>query len=330
MNTRNRRRLPLGILALAAVAVELLGGSPAMAQTQTNIGSPFSSLNNGFFENIGVGFNFSVKGSPGALGPNGRGIVGLGANRQLLQNIQFQQNNAAPPLPFGGGAASNPATLGFGIVGSGFTAGFGITAGQGSSSNNTSSTASVTAMNGQQGTITASTQRPFVISVVPVVGGFMPGIVGFDPGSAMQGTISRPPEFSTGLQERLNRIQSGGTSGVRGGASSAAGGGSSGVATNGGANSGGAAHDPISEKLQAARSSSAGQATTSLREIQAQQDSVDAEKVREFNDLMSQAQTAEAAGKFKVARVYYLQAAQRTEGTQLAELKSKIRELGQK
>ena len=300
----------------------IFGASAALAQMQTNIATPVQGLNNGFFENVGVGFNFSIKGAPGGLGANPRGVVGLGANRQLLPNIQFQQNNAAPNLPFGGGAGANPANFGFNIVGGGFNAGFGITAGQGSTSGISSTTASVTSLNGHPGMISETTQRPFVISVVPVVGGFMPGIIGFDqPGGAMPGVVTQPPEFTSVLQEKLSRLQSGESSGPRNRSAPAAGGSSPAASTTKG-------HDAIVEKFQAARDSSAGRSTASIREIQRQQAAADEEKQREMHELLSQARAAEAAGKNSVAKGFYQRAAQRADGDQLAEIRSKIRELG--
>ena len=93
----------------AAVFLLLAGAwsAAANAQTQATIGTPFHSLNDSYFENIGFGFNFSFKGAP-IGGANPRGVVGLGPNLQLQQNIQFQ-NAGLPGIPNGQG---NPASAG--------------------------------------------------------------------------------------------------------------------------------------------------------------------------------------------------------------------------
>ena len=314
-------------LLRAAVFFLLVGAwsGAVNAQTQTTIGTPAHSLNDGFFENIGTSFNFSLRGAP--IGPNARGVVGLGPNMQLQPNIQFQ-NLGFPGIPNGQGNPASAGTFGFSILNPNFNASFFVAAGQGSTRSSGTVAPSVTVMNGQQGTFSATTQFPFVIGVVPVVGGFSPGFVGFDPSSAWSGSVAVQPSYSTALQEKLDRIHAGATSGVRPGAGGGSSGGLLGVESLSLAKPAG--NDVIGGKLLAARDSSAGQAADSVRDIQAAQEAADAEKERELEEILEKARAAEAEGKKSVAKVYYQQAARRVEGSQLVELQAKIRELGQK
>ncbi|HZZ72491.1 MAG TPA: hypothetical protein VFE24_09570 [Pirellulales bacterium] len=307
----------LGLLALA---------SSAFGQRQTTIGTPFNSLGSSFNESIGTGFSFGFRGAP--LGPNARGVVGLGANMQLQPNIQFQ-NIGPAAIPFGQGNTTSGGSIAYAVLGKNFNAAFSLTAGQGASINNESTTASVTSLNGTQGTISATTQRPFVISVVPVVGGFSPGYV-MDNSGVWGGNGPTAPTYTSPLAERLERLRSGESAGARTG--------TTGGASGGGGPSGGAAslakplagRDTVEGKLAAAQASSAGQASDSLRDIQAQQAALAAAQSRELADCLAQAQAAEAAGKIAEAKIYYQQAAHRAAGSQLLEIREKLRELGRK
>jgi len=293
------------------------------AAQQTTIGTPFHTTNNSFFENIGGGFGFTIRGTPGAFPPadRARGVIGINPAGQLQPNIGFNFNNPAGlPVGGGGGAAGGGAGGGFGILGPGGSAFFNFNASQGASSFIGSQTPMVTTMNGATGTFSDTTQRPFVIGFVPVVGAGGPQ----DP-SGIFNSSAAAPTYGTPLQEKLDRLRQGDSGRPRVGAPAASSGGSMAVAppVN-------LAGDANVARLQSAQSSSAGQAADSLRSIANQQAAADTARERELADLIDQAQAAEASGKLKVARVLYEQAARRATGQQQLELQAKARDLGGK
>src|SRR5690606_37825780 len=101
-------------------------------------------------------------------------LVGLDATGQVtpLRDIQFRQGGFGSALPpFGGFDAATAATFGFAIL-SDIEAFFVIQAAQGDSRTNILQAPKVTLFNGQQATVSDTSQRPFVVSVIPVVGDF--------------------------------------------------------------------------------------------------------------------------------------------------------------
>ena len=177
-----------------------------MQDLQVTIEVRFISLNDRFFERIGIDFDFDI---PANISMNqnlgfGR-IVGYdaaGPIRDLgdrdrpseetqsvkvgLQgptdtgplfsadlDIPFRQNSfgLAVPPPFGGYQAGAGATLGFAIL-SDIEAFFFLEAAQGDTRSNVLQAPKVTLFNGQMAFVSDTSQSPFVISVVPVVGDF--------------------------------------------------------------------------------------------------------------------------------------------------------------
>jgi hypothetical protein len=135
------------LLPLAAMA---LFCTPATAQ-QVTIGTPFHSLNDNFFEYTGMNWGLNLGGIP----------ITFGAPLQ-----------AAPQ--FGGFDPSAGLSTGF-FFGRGNNRGFlNFNASQGSRRSFVTQVPSVTVMNGQTGFVSDSSQSPFVISQIPVVGGFSP------------------------------------------------------------------------------------------------------------------------------------------------------------
>ncbi len=86
--------------------------------------------------------------------------------------------------------------------------GFNLGAAQGSSRNLSATAGSLTVTNGVPGFFAASTQRPFVTGLIPVVGDYGGGIAPvFGPAALMQPPISR----TSVVRERINRLNAGRT-----------------------------------------------------------------------------------------------------------------------
>jgi hypothetical protein len=122
-----------------------LWSQTASAQYST-VTSPFNSLSNSYFEQVGVGFNLSGR------------------------NFFFQQNSFGPAVPpFGGFAPGAGANMGLNFRGDGFNGSLNFTASQGSRTSMVGQAPSVTLANGVPGGVFDTTISPFVISVIPVV-----------------------------------------------------------------------------------------------------------------------------------------------------------------
>ena len=116
-------------------------------------------------------------------------------------DIPFTQGNYALTMPqFGGFDPSAGATLGFAIL-SDIEAYFFIQAAQGDTRSNVLQAPKVTLFNGQQAYVSDTSQSPFVISVIPVVGDFaaaqQPVIVVLSEGTFMtvQAVVSNDRRF---------------------------------------------------------------------------------------------------------------------------------------
>jgi general secretion pathway protein D len=189
--------------------VDLLEQLRRMQDLQVTIEVRFITLSDQFFERIGVDFDFNIAkniANPTAAGfstntqgftqytPNGKGVsvAGMAAGQQALnpaanavQNaglnsgifsndlgIPFTQDSFGVATPqFGGWAAGTGASMGFAIL-SDIEAYFFINAAQADKRSNVLQAPKVTLFNGQQAFISDTSQTPFVISVIPVVGDF--------------------------------------------------------------------------------------------------------------------------------------------------------------
>jgi hypothetical protein len=136
------------ILVVVAAAAWFSQAGSASAQ-QATISTPFHSVRDGFFEQVGTQWGF-----------NWRGI-----------NAQFGGGNMGQP-PFGSPDANAGLRGGFGLVGPHGSGHLNFVAAQGSRRSFTSQTPTLTLMNGQTGFVSDTSQSPFVISFIPVVGGF--------------------------------------------------------------------------------------------------------------------------------------------------------------
>lgn len=183
--------------------VDLLEQLRRLQDLQVTIEVRFITLNDNFFERIGVDFDFDIDdnidrpfqvfgrpdpgfdpfAAPGTteaprdtsdrdhgpkvvVGQSGEGVFSSDLD------IPFRQGNFALAIPqFGGFDASAGATMGFAIL-SDLEAFFLINAAQGDRRSNVLQAPKVTLFNGQTAFVSDTSQSPFVISVIPVVGDF--------------------------------------------------------------------------------------------------------------------------------------------------------------
>jgi general secretion pathway protein D len=221
--------------------VDLLEQLRRMQDLQVTIEVRFITLSDSFFERIGVDFDFNIASNiqnPSAAGfsgyqfnPNsatgaspiynpsqntGTAVVGLapgsgvGSPASSLPpvfssdlDIPFTQGSYALATPgFGNytNAVGAGASMGFAIL-SDIEAYFFINAAQGDDRSNVLQAPKVTLFNGQQAFVSDTSQTPFVISVVPVVGDFaaaeQPVIVVLSEGTFMtvQAVVSNDRRF---------------------------------------------------------------------------------------------------------------------------------------
>lgn len=180
--------------------IELLEQLRRIHDLQVTVEVRFITLNDNFFERVGVDFDFDIDDKiDGRRGvqwgqrtfedeqdaqefqrdlrdlDNGKGVtVGLAAPGAFSADldIPFRQGSFGLAVPqFGGYDASAGAQLGFAIL-SEIEAFFFIEAAQGDRRSNVLQAPKITLYNGQLGTVADQSQSPFVTSVVPVVGDF--------------------------------------------------------------------------------------------------------------------------------------------------------------
>jgi len=196
---------------------DLLQQLRRLQDLQVTIEVRFITLEDDFFEKMGMDFDFNIptattvpnpppsNPSPGppSFGPlRPSAVVGLQQNSQLtpLEDIQFRQNSFGVTPPFGGFDAGSAATFGFAVL-SDIQAFFVIQAAQGDTRSNILQAPKVTLFNGQQASIADQTQVPFVTSVIPVVGDFaaalQPVIVVLSQGTSLtvQAVVSNDRRF---------------------------------------------------------------------------------------------------------------------------------------
>lgn len=184
--------------------------------------------------------------------------------------------------------------------------GFNFGAAQGSSRNLSATAGSLTVTNGVPGFFAATTQRPFVTGLIPVVGDYGGGIAPvFGPAALMQ-----PPTNRTSVvRERINRLNEGERASP---SRSAVVGGSPNDREDARVAIDDDSNDRFRSRLAGARSSSAGSADLSVAEIRRRQavgEKADDDKLAE---LRRKAAAAGTSGKPHVARIYQQQIDRRT------------------
>ncbi len=187
---------------------DLLQQLRKLQDLQVTIEVRFIRLNDRFFERIGIDFDMNIKdvgvntANADQFQPNNAtghsNTVGLlpAAGTNTFPNftsdlsIPFRQGSfdSAIPPAFSGFDPNTAATMGFAIL-SDIEAYFLIQAAQGDARTNVLNAPKVTLFNGQQAFVADTTQRPFVVGVIPVVGEFaaaqQPVIVVLNEGTMM-------------------------------------------------------------------------------------------------------------------------------------------------
>ena len=166
--------------------VDLLEQLRRLQDLQVTIEVRFIRLNDSFFERIGIDFDFNIEDGTGLsqfevasnekISPSA--TVGLQLPSETNPfpaftadlDIPFRQESFQLATP-GFGSPVDVATFGFAIL-SDIEAYFLINASQGDRRSNILQAPKVTLFNGQQAFVSDTSQTPFVISVIPVVGDF--------------------------------------------------------------------------------------------------------------------------------------------------------------
>ena len=191
---------------------ELLESLRRLQDLQVTIEVKFVTLNDNFFERIGVDFDLRVDDNVRQLPLDDEGpstTVGLGAAFDPNNPIPFtadfdvavSQDSFSSAVPgFGGFDAASGASIGFAIL-SDLEMFFFMNAAQGDQRTNILQAPRVTMFDGQFANINDTVQRPFVTSLIPVVGDFavaqQPVIVVLNEGTVLnvQATVSPDKRF---------------------------------------------------------------------------------------------------------------------------------------
>lgn len=199
--------------------VDLLEQLRRLQDLQVTIEVRFITLSDSFFERIGVDFNFQIDdgnnsnlvptvdddGPSMTVGLSGATVGGIPAFTGDL-DLEFNQGTFGVGVPaFGtpspaGVIGTNAANFGFAIL-SDIEAFFFVQALQGDSRSNILAAPKVTLFNGQQAFVSNTLQRPFVTSLIPVVGDFaaaqQPVVIVLSEGTALsvQAVVSPDRRF---------------------------------------------------------------------------------------------------------------------------------------
>ncbi len=138
----------------------------------------FITLQDSFFERIGVDFDFQINDNSNLTNPipdevSPSVVIGNTATGPTADlDVTFDQDSFASTIPqFGGFDVGSAANFGFAIL-SDIEVFFLIQASKGDQRSNITAAPTVTMFNGQSANVVDGAQRPFVTSVTPVVGDF--------------------------------------------------------------------------------------------------------------------------------------------------------------
>lgn len=190
--------------------VDLLNQLRRLQDLQVTIEVRFITLSDTFFERIGVDFDFNINDNSQYTAstlpdhPQPSVTIGLDPAGSIVPtanlDVEFRQGGFNSALPPFGNDPASAATFGFAIL-SDIEAFFVIQAAQGDSRTNILQAPKVTLFNGQQAFVSDTSQRPFVTSVIPVVGDFaaaqQPVIVVLSEGTSLtvQAVVSSDRRF---------------------------------------------------------------------------------------------------------------------------------------
>ncbi len=187
---------------------DLLASLRRLQDLQVTIEVRFVTLNDNFFERMGVDFDFKIDdNNRGAINDDQGRSVTVGMQQNFASalvptadlDLTFTQDNFTVTPPFGG-PPTNAANFGFAIL-SDIEMFFFLTAAQGDTRTSVLQAPRVTMFDGQQASINDVVQRPFVVSLIPVVGDFavgqQPVIVVINEGTTLnvQAVVSQDKRF---------------------------------------------------------------------------------------------------------------------------------------
>ena len=185
---------------------DLLEQLRRLQDLQVTIEVRFITLRDDFSEQMGIDFDFDIDDNVTQLPQDDSGnsvAIGLDATGIPTADldISFNQGRFAASQPaFGGFDAASAASIGFAIL-SDIEAFFVLQAAQGDQRSNVLQAPKVTLFNGQQASVSDTSQRPFVTSLIPVVGDFaaahQPVIVVLSEGTSLsvQAVVSSDRRF---------------------------------------------------------------------------------------------------------------------------------------
>jgi len=162
---------------------DLLDQLRRLQDLQVTIEVRFITLNDSFYERIGIDFDFEIDDNTGQIAgqnpiiPDNTGpSMAFGLDSTGLPTADFDyaytQDLFGSAIPqFGGFDAATAANFGFAIL-SDIEVFFLLQAAQGDRRTNVLQAPKVTLFNGQMGIVMDNSQRPFVTSIIPVVGDF--------------------------------------------------------------------------------------------------------------------------------------------------------------
>ena len=267
-------------IALLLVVASALWLSVAEAPAQqTTISSPFHTIGDSFYEQIGMSWGFNAPGCFFRFGPGN------------MPNPQF-----------GGFVPGTGATLGFGVRGGSTNAFFNFAAAQGSRQSMVTQAPSMTLMNGQGGYMADTSVTPFVISQVPVVGGFpVLGAVGPTiPPAYRMPSYSPPPALQPDRLEAARKAFVERKQAQEQKPEPPA------VAPP--------PADRAAAKVSEAQASSAGRPVPGVAEAKRMHEIEQAAQNREVEALFEKGRAAEEDGKLQTAKMYYQMVARRATG----------------
>lgn len=293
---------------LAAGVLATLAMGPADAQ-QVTLATPFHTLSDHFFENSGISWSGNYRG------------IGFSFGGGAL---------AAPP--FGGFDPNAGLRTNFGIYGKDLQINFNLSYGQGYRQSAITQTPSVTVMNGQTGIISDTSQTPFVIGVIPVVGGFpvvppqWPQVPGFVPstiGPRIQAMLDAHAEQQAQAAVQADaQARLGGPSGL-----CVVGWGGRTAKPPKAPDPGPGRGEAVQERLNAAQRSTAGRPALSVAEAKRLHQEEMAAANGEMAALMERARALEEDGKPGAAKIYYQQIANHATGELQQQAKTRLYEL---
>jgi hypothetical protein len=238
--------------------------------------------------------------------------------------FHFEFGSPASASPTVGGFTPGAGlSTGFGIANGNFNANFGLSMSQGGQQTLGSQTSMITLSNGQPGFMSDTSQTPFVIGQVPVVGGGAIPLVGNIPmvgGPAPMADIGDAgggPAWANPQGLDPIRRPAAGRDQQPGGAAGA-----------GQALAGNAAAAQAARQLFAAQESSAGRAAPSVAEARRLHEREKAAGATDFDALMERARTAEEEGKPGVAKIYYQMVVKHASGDLKSQASRRLEALG--